>query len=99
MLRGFMLTCLGFTLTQCVSLRSISVTQIPKERSKIVTAEVKKFVFLAFNFDNDYVDAVTEELRSQCQGGTVTGILTKHSRTEYFIAHHEIVSAQGYCVR
>ena len=88
-------------LSGCVHLESVSQTQIPKERSQIVKAETSKFIFLAFNFDNDYVDAVTAELKSQCPQGAVKGILTKDESVNYFlwIFHRRRISAEGFCVK
>ncbi len=86
-------------LSGCVSLRSVSLTPIPKARKKIVTAETSRIIFLGFNFDNDYVDKITEQLRNKCQGGKVSGILTKDEVTNYFlfIVHKRSVTARGYC--
>ena len=92
------LLALCLTLTSCVSLKTVSLTQIPKKRSNKVTSQVEKWVFLAFNFDNDFVDALTRKLSDQCQSGQVKGILTKHEVAAYFIMFKHTVSAKGYCI-
>jgi hypothetical protein len=83
-------------LVSCASLRSVSLTSIPKERENKVTASVSKWVILGINFDNDYVEGLTSKLRSDCKG-KVTGILTTYQATSYlFVSKHEITAA-GFC--
>lgn len=88
-----------FSVIGCVSLQSVSLTPVPKQRNQVVKAEVSKTIFLAFNFDNDFVDELSEKLEKQCKGGLVTGILTKDSVTNYLIAHTRTIQAQGYCIK
>ena len=90
---------LGLSLSSCVSLQSVSLTQIPKTRKNLIRSEASKLIFLGFNFDNDFVDAVPQDLRAKCRKGKVTGILTKDEVTNYFIFFRRTVSAQGYCIR
>ena len=85
-------------VTSCASLRSVSLTQIPQQREKAVTAQTEKFIFLGFNFDNDYVDQLTTQLRNQCSGGQIKGILTKDEVIDYFLAHRRRITLTGYCV-
>ena len=89
----------GLILSSCVSLQSVSLTQIPKQRSKTVTAMVSKTIFLGFNFDNDFVDDISSRLAEQCPGGKVTGILTKDSTTSYVFVFRRQIEAQGYCIQ
>ena len=69
----------------CVHLNSVSQTQIPANRSHKVSAEASRFIVFFFNFDNDYIDSMNESLRRSCEGGRVTGILTKDETTNYFL--------------
>lgn len=85
--------------SSCASLQSISVTDIPKQRSNMVTADASKFVFLGLTFDNDFINRLSDDLSRQCRGGKVSGIMTKHETYFYFIAHTVKVRAQGYCVK
>lgn len=89
-----------FGLVGCTHLASVSTTEVPKQRGKVVKAEADRFIFFAFNFNNDYVNEMTMSLAQQCPGGKVSGILTKHEKITYFpiIAHKVRVSAEGYCV-
>jgi hypothetical protein len=83
----------------CVSLQSVSLTQIPAKRSNQVVATASRMIILGFNFDNDYVNSITENLKSQCQNGQVQGILTKDEATAYFgpFVMKRTVTASGYC--
>jgi hypothetical protein len=96
------ITYLGFLLTlgACASLQSASLSSIPATRDRVVSAEASRTVFLGFNFDNDYVNSLEADLKRQCVGGDVRGILTKDEVVNYFlmIVHKRRVSASGYCV-
>ena len=72
-------------LCACASLNSVSVSPIPPNRDRIVTAQASRFIFLGFNFDNDYVDQVSKELANRCAGGKISGILTKDETVLYFL--------------
>lgn len=88
-----------FLVSGCVSLSSVSLTPIPGKRKNQISAESYRFIFLALNFDNNYVDEAAAKLRSQCEGGKVTGILTKDESIVYFplFAHARRIKATGYC--
>ncbi len=86
-------------ISSCVSLHSVSLSSIPEVRSQEIKAEVAKTVFLAFNFNNDFVDELSEQLRKQCPGGKVQGILTKHMMIGYFLVFVHQIEARGYCVK
>ena len=85
----------------CTTLESLSLTNIPQEISKVVTAEREKGIIFYFNFDTDYADELSAELRSQCEGGVVSGILTKFENTCYvpLFCFYVVsrVTATGYC--
>lgn len=89
------ITCL--TLSACVSLNSISLTQIPEARNKSITTTTDSWNFLGIAFSNDFVDEAIMDLKSQCIGGKVEGILTKHQTTAYFLVFKREVIATGYC--
>lgn len=88
------------TLAGCVHMRSLSTTSVPMDRSKPVEAQGYRLIILLFNFNNTYVDTLTQDLAAQCPGGRVEGILTKAEDIVYFpiIAHAVKVTAKGYCV-
>ena len=92
------LSCL--LINACVSLKSVSTSSIPSQRSKPVSTESSKFIFLGFNFSNDYVDLVVQNLANKCPNGKIEGLLTKQESIEYFffIFWSSKVTASGYCV-
>lgn len=87
--------------SSCARLSSVSTSSIPKNRSKKVFSVADRFIFLGFNFNNDYVNNMANNLAQECPDGKVKGILTKHESIVYFplFAHKERVTAEGYCVR
>ena len=92
---------LNLYLVGCVSLNTVSLTSIPAQREKPVSASVERFMVLGFNFDNDYVDMLTDKLKNQCSNGTISGILTKDENIDYFlyIFWKKTITAKGYCVQ
>lgn len=93
------LVLLALSFTGCAALHSVSMTSYPKDRRKPVQAEVKKFVFLGFNFNNDFVLDLTPRLQQQCPGGKITGITSTYETRWYVFAHDMIVRSQGFCVK
>lgn len=83
----------------CVFLKSVSITPQPPDRSKKIEAEVSKFVVLAFNFNNDFLDELPTKLSTQCPDGKITGIVTKYEDINYFLAHTMRVKSTGYCIK
>lgn len=90
---------LGIFMTSCVSLNSVSLTQIPKNRSQQVSATASKMIIFGLSFNNDFVSNVSNELADKCKNGKVTGILTKDELVNYFlhIVVRRRVVANGYC--
>jgi hypothetical protein len=84
-------------ISGCAHVNSVSLTPIPSNRTKTVQAEVEKTIFLAFNFDNDFVDELIPELKRQCPNGVISGILTKDETTAYVLVFKRRVSATGFC--
>lgn len=92
--------CLIAIFTSCTHLSSVSLTSIPKRRANKIKVERYKFIFLGFNFNNNFVNQMVKELRSKCPKGSVKGILTKDESIVYFplIAHARQITAEGYCM-
>lgn len=84
-------------LSGCVSLNSVSLTQLPESRERLVTASASDVVFLGFTTQNDFVDEAVDNLKGKCLGGKLTGILTKHQTTAYLVVFKREVIASGYC--
>lgn len=93
----FNLVVMSVLAVSCASISTISVSSIPKERNRPVKAVASRFIILGFNFDNDYVDSLVEDLKSQCKGGVVSGILTKDEVISYVFAHKRVITARGFC--
>ena len=96
-------TFMTVMITGCTYLESVSLTNIPEERSKVVTATREKGIIFYFNFDTDFADELSADLRSECEGGVVSGILTKFENICYvpvfcFYSVYR-VTATGYCYR
>lgn len=91
------ISILFLLLSGCASVNSVSLTPIPEKRNNIITSEVSKTIFLAFNFNNDFVDQIVTDLKSKCPHGTVSGILTKDEVIWYFLFHTRKVTATGFC--
>ncbi len=83
----------------CVSLNSVSLTSIPPNRNNQIQVEKSKFIFLGFNFDNDFVDTAVDELKQQCPNGKITGVLTKDENVAYFLFFFwkKNLKVTGYC--
>lgn len=88
---------LSLGLASCASINSVSLTPVPAGRQSVVRAQVEKTIILGFNFDNDYVNPITQDLKRQCPNGLVSGILTKDEIISYVFWHTHRVVATGYC--
>jgi hypothetical protein len=84
-------------LVGCAHVNSVSLTPIPAKRANQVQAQVSKTVFLAFSFDNDFIDPLVDDLKRQCPNGVVSGILTKDETISYVIVFTKKVTVTGYC--
>jgi len=84
-------------LSGCVSLNSVSLTQVPHERNNLINAAAHDWLFLGFTSQNNFVDEAIDNLKNQCKGGKLTGILTKHQTTAYVLVFKREVIASGYC--
>ena len=93
--------CASLCFVGCASVNSVSLSSIPANKGKEVRAETSKTIILGFNFNNDYVDEMAEDLKHQCPNGVVKGILTKDEVINYFlfIVWARKVTATGYCLQ
>lgn len=99
LLKKLSVCVLALSFTGCAVLHSVSMTSYPKNRQTPVQAQVKKFVFLGFNFNNDFVLDLTPQLQQQCPNRTITGITSKYESRWYVFAHQMIVTSQGFCTK
>lgn len=82
----------------CTSLQSVSVSSVPKDRARPVSASENNVAFLGIHFDNEFVDDLPERLKAQCPGGKVVGMFTKYENTWYVLVADREVTVHGYCV-
>jgi hypothetical protein len=90
-------TLIVLSLSACVSLNSISLTQVPEVRDHQISAKSDSWTLLGIAFSNDFVDEAVIELKSKCVDGRIEGILTKHQTTFYFLVFKREVVATGFC--
>ncbi|GGY50664.1 hypothetical protein GCM10011297_24420 [Bacterioplanes sanyensis] len=91
--------CLLALLSGCVSLNSVSMTQVPAQRSNQVTTSADHWSLLGIAFSNDFVDEAMTGLQQQCQGGKLEGVYTKYQNTLYLLILQREVIVSGYCNR
>ncbi len=87
-------------MTNCASLQSISITNIPKDTSNPVSTSQTKLIFLAANFNTDYADLLSKDLKKQCPGGKISGILTKNELICHLplcLFYSQKITAKGFC--
>jgi len=99
-MKSLLLMSLVLFSVGCAQVRSVSQTSIPTKRGNLVKAEVKNNIFFFFNFNTTYLNDLNAQLRTQCEKGSVEGILTKDVVVTYFpiIFYQEQITAEGYCV-
>lgn len=97
MIRLFTALMATLILSGCMSLNSVSLTQIPSEKGQLVSANAHDWVFLGFTTQNDFVNEAVNNLKQECPSGKLTGILTKHQTTAYVLVFKREVIASGYC--
>ncbi len=87
-------------LPGCASVQSVSLTSIPAKKGSEVRAEASRLIILGLNFNNDFIDDMADDLKSQCKGGQIRGILTKDEAINYFLflVYSRRVTATGYCL-
>ena len=86
------------SLLACASLGSVSMSSIPQNRSRKVSAEASKLQLLGFGIDNDFVYDLSPQLSAKCHNGRVGGILTQYTSIFYILFTYRLVKAQGYCI-
>ncbi|WP_221793487.1 hypothetical protein [Oceanobacter mangrovi] len=82
----------------CTSLHSVSLTQVPADRSTPVSATGNQYSLLGIAFNNSFVDRATAELQQQCPHGELQGVLTEYDTTLYVLVARRTVKVTGYCV-
>jgi len=89
----------ALALGGCASLQSVSLSDVPSDRSRPVVASKSSWSVFWFYLDNDFADDVIEELRQKCPDGNVAGVYTKLEDYFYLVVTERSLTARGYCVR
>ena len=90
---------LGF-LCSCVSVRSVTVNQIPaaKNRKRVVESYASAPIVLGIPFDSGYPAEAQRQLVEQCRDSRIEGVLTKFVSTWYYLFSIDAVKMRGYCI-
>jgi hypothetical protein len=88
---------LALSLTGCVGLNTVSMTQVPAERDNVISTSSSSWNFIGINFSNAFVDEAIDELKGQCPTGKIEGVYTKHQTTGYVLMFKREVVVSAYC--
>ncbi len=93
---------LACMLQGCMTVASISVSQIPvaAARKHKISASASNVTVLLIPFGSSFPERARGDLLSQCQGGKIEGLLSKHQVTDYFLGLFFVneVVMEGYCL-
>jgi hypothetical protein len=89
----------NLALAGCVTVNTVSVSPVPKERGTRVTADDSQWSILGFIFSDDYVDNATRDLVEKCGNARVEGILFKSVKNVYPLVVRHTIEARGFCVK
>jgi len=96
------LIALASALTQCTTVRSVSISQLPESaaRRSLVTATASSPVIFLIPFNTGYLDEAREDFVGKCHKGAIEGVLSKDETVDYFLSLFMIqrIHLQGYCV-
>jgi len=87
----------AISLSGCVGLNTVSMTQVPAERDNKITTNSSSWNFIGINFSNVFVDEAIENLKTQCPTGKIEGVYTKHQTTGYVLVFKREVIVSAYC--
>jgi hypothetical protein len=85
------------SLGGCASLQSVSLTQVPPDRSREIKAEATSWGVFGIFFSNSFADEAVTQLQDQCRGGKVSGVYTKYQKRFWFLVVTRTVSATAFC--
>ncbi|MBU6154930.1 MAG: hypothetical protein KGP28_11555 [Bdellovibrionales bacterium] len=85
-------------LSACASLKSVSITRVPQDRSNPISSEAWGWGFLGIYFDNDFANEAVKKLDSQCENGRISGVMTKYTSKFYLLWTTRTINATGYCL-
>lgn len=88
---------LAMSLTGCVGLNTVSMTQVPTQRDNVISTSSASWNFIGINFSNAFVDEAIDKLKDQCLTGKIEGVYTKHQTTGYVLMFKREVIVSAYC--
>jgi len=94
---AILLSLFALSLSGCVGLNTVSMTQVPAERDNQITTSSSSWNFIGINFSNAFVDEAIDKLKSQCPAGKIEGVYTKHQTTGYLLVFKREVIVSAYC--
>ena len=89
MVKKILLGAVLLSLFGCVSLNSVSLTQLPSDHSMPISAHGSDWAVLGYSLSNVFVDQAIDRIRDQCHYGRIEGILTKYQTTTYLLFYKE----------
>ncbi|KGJ93968.1 hypothetical protein [Colwellia psychrerythraea] len=92
-----LVSLVGITLSGCVGLNTVSMTQVPAERENIISTNSSSWNLIGINFSNAFVDEAIGNLKAQCPTGKIEGVYTKHQTTGYVLVFKREVIVSAYC--
>ena len=95
--KAILFSLFTLSLSGCVGLNTVSMTQVPAERDNKITTNSSSWNFIGINFSNVFVDEAIENLKSQCPTGKIEGVYTKHQTTGYVLVFKREVIVSAYC--
>jgi len=97
MLNKILLISIGLLLNACVSVHSVSVSDMKSSSSgKAVKAESHGMGILSLTLPELDVSA---SLAEQCKGGELTGIQTFTTMRNFFVIQNYSLTSTGQCLR
>jgi len=86
-----------FGLSACANLHSVSLTQVPADRSHPIEASATSWGILELYGSNEFVTEAVDGLREKCPEGRITGVYTKYDGRSYFLWGTRTVTAKAFC--
>jgi hypothetical protein len=83
----------------CASLKSVSSTRVPKNRTLPIKAEGFTWAIFGFHFSNSFVDEAITDLQSKCTKGKISGVYTKYSTRSYLFWTTRTINVEAYCLK
>lgn len=97
MIRKLVILVVAVFASACAHLNSVSMTQVPQNRSTPIEAEGSTWAILGIYFSNSFVDEAIDGLKSKCPNGKISGVYTKYTGRWYLLWTTRNVTAKAFC--